>query len=175
MSSEEIKKLNKEMENMCISLKKFLILYCGIFNEEIHNIKLSHQDIKELMPYIKRVSFEKILKNKTWLYSGDVIAVKDSYGNLAPYMNPMLEVSFPIEFDCEIAKEDKDIEDLLLDDNLNFYELRKLCKYYKEHNKLKEYRIAYRLLKEQKGSNKVLYKKKRDNLIMEGRLENDEY
>ena len=175
MSKEELKKLKKELENNCISLTKFLINYCGIYNEEIHNIKISHHDIKELLPEIKRVSFESLLVNKNSFYTGDIIPVKDCYGNVVPYVNPMLEIDVAVEIDCEKVEHEHLLDDIIIDEDLSSYELVKLCRLFKEYNKKREYRIAHKLLKKEKTDSVKQYKKRKDNLIMKGRENNEEY
>lgn len=175
MSKDELIKLKKELQDRCISLTKFLINYCGIYNEEIHNIKISHQDIKELMPEIKRVSFESLLGNKSSFYTGSIISVKDCYGNVVPYVNPMLEIEVTVEIDCELNEEKFSLEEVVIDENLSNYELVKLCRILKEHHKQKEYREAHNLLKRNKGTKIKKYKREKDNLKMKGRGENDEY
>lgn len=175
MSSDELIKLKKELEKKCISLTKFLINYCGIYNEEIYNIKISHQDIKELMPELKRVSFESLIGNKSSFYTGSIIPVKDCYGNVVPYVNPMLEIEVIKEIDCEPIDDNFDLDNLDIDGELSKYDLVKLCRVLKEHNKYREYREAHKLLKNTKEEKVKKYKKRKTDLIMKGRGEKDEY
>lgn len=170
----EIENFKKAMKNMCISLEKFLINYCGIYSEEFHNIKITHQDIKKLIPNLKRVSFEYLIGNKKELYIGNVIAVKDSLENIVPYVNPMLEITEIKEVQCEKKKEEV-IKEIIIDENISFYEALELCRYYKTHNKLKEYRIVHKILENLKDPEIKQYKKKKDNLIVKGRGIYDEY
>ena len=173
MSKEELIKLKKELEKRCISLTKFLINYCGIYNDEIYNIKISHQDIKSLMPNLKRVSFESLLNDKKSFYIGDIIPVKDCYGNVVPYINPMIEYNVAAEIDCEVKERCKQLEEITIDENLNNYELARLCRLLKEYHKNREYREIRRLLKRNKDEKVKKYKREKDNLIMEGRREHD--
>ena len=170
----EVENLKKEMKKVCISLQKFLINYCGIYSDRIHDIKITHQDIKELMPQIKRISFEDLLKCKKELYIGNIIAVKDSLGNIVPYVNPMLELKEISQIYCEKYEEEVTIPELISDKNLNIYDLVTFGRYFKTHNKLKEYRIVRKLLEEQKKGVKQ-YKKRREKLIMKGRDNYEEY
>ena len=174
MSKEDLINLKKELGNNCISLTKFLINYCGIYNDEIYNIKISHKDIKELVPQLKRVSFESLLQNKNGFYTGEIIPVKDCCGNVVPYINPMLEIDELLQINCEKIKEET-VTKINPNKKSCIYELAKLCRYYKVHNKLKEYRITHKLLEIKKDSNVKQYKKKKDNLIMKGRGMYDEY
>lgn len=173
MSKDELMNLKKELEKRCISLTKFLINYCGIYNDEIHNIKISHQDIKSLMPNLKRVSFESLLNNKKSFYIGDIIPVKDCYGNVVPYINPMIEYDFVVEIHCEVTECDENLEEINIDESLSNYELVKLCRLLKEHHKNREYREVQKLLRRNKPEKVKKYKREKDNLIMEGRREHD--
>lgn len=174
MNKQELKKLRKDLERNCISLTKFLMSYCGIYNEDIHNAKVSHHDVKELMPHVKRVSFESLLQNKDSFYTGNIIPVKDCHGNVVPYVNPMLENDIQFEIDCEIENE-CDFQNIVLNEDMSTYELANICKMFKEHNMQKEYRAAYRMLKEKKEPKVKQYKKRKSNLIIEGRGLNEEY
>lgn len=174
MNKQELKKLRKDLERNCISLAKFLVSYCGIYNEDIHSAKISHHDVKELMPHIKRVSFDSLLENKDSFYIGDIIPVKDCYGNVVPYINPMLENDIQFDVFCEIEKEEE-FENIIITENMSKYELVELCKKFKEHNMQKEYRAAYRMLKEKKEPKVKQYKKRKKSLIMEWRGLNEEY
>ena len=160
MDKKELKSLKKELEKNCISLTKFLISYCGTTNKDIYSMKISHQDISKLMPQLKRVSFESLLDDRDSFYIGNIIPVKDCYGNVVPYVNPKIEHDIIMEFDCEVT-EDKKMLDAVISEDLSTYELIKLCKYYKTHNRLKEYRMVCKLLNKNNCAKK--YKKKKNN------------
>lgn len=164
MNKENLKRLKKDLEKNCISLTKFLINYCGIYHKDIHDMKISHQDVKELMPGLKRVSFESLLENKDSFYIGDIIPVRDSYGNIVPYENPMLEFDDTLNIDCDIEEKNDELENITISDNLNKHELVNLCRYFKKHNMKKEYRKAYKLLKEEKRNKVKQYKREKIDL-----------
>lgn len=164
MNKEELKRLKKDLEENCISLTKFLINYCGVYNEDIHNIKIGHKDVKKILPQLKRVSFESLLQNRDSFYIGEIIPVKDYYGNIVPYVNPMLEFDDTLDVDCDIVEQNDTLQNITIDENLNKYELAKLCRYFKKHNMKKEYRIAHKLLKEEKRSKVKQYKREKYNL-----------
>ena len=168
------KLLWKEMNDNCISIQKFLVLYCGINCESFGEKKIGHEDIKMLLPHLKRTSCTKILENKNKIYIGDIIAVKDSFGQIIPYEKPLIE-EINMEFNSELCSEDKKIENIILDENLNKHQLASLCKCFKHLGKMKEYRIANRLLKGMKLPSTKKYKTKKKELIMKGRRENDKY
>ena len=147
----ELRNLQKFLKSNCISLEKFLIIYCNIECDSLLEIKLSHKDIKELIPNLKRVSFESLCSDIRTLYTGEVIAVKDSQGNVIPYVCPeQMEKSYPTIEDCK-EKELDEIDDLIFNSDLNRYELSVICSKLKKYKKLKQYRIANKLLKLKKG------------------------
>lgn len=168
---EKIKFLKKELDENSISLKKFLLIYYGMCDLELYNKPIKHQDIKKLFPYIKRVSFESLLLDKNLLYSGDIIAVKDSCGNVAPYINPKLNdlENIPnIEYSSDyIDPNDERIKKILMNEDLTKHELYMLSKLLKRGKRKKELRDIQKRLNTNK-LNKQKVKKK-------GFDENDEY
>lgn len=173
----QLKKLQQEMHDNSISLSKFLIVYYGIYSENIYN--MSHRDVKFVFPYIKRISFENLLNDKKELYIGNIVAVKDSNGNVAPYIKPDMEnmieppdISYNYSHKPNIEEK---ITEILIDENLSLYELSMLCKMFKNSNRVREYRIAYRLLKRKKDPKVKIYQKKKLNLKMKGREDYEEF
>jgi len=116
------KKTNKDM---LITMPEFLYNYLGI--EDINIFKITHEDIKILFPKVKRSSFEKIEKDYTSIYNGDVILVKDKKGKTLPYYNPLRYLD--IEFDdMEMIKKpvlDKEENRKVDIESLTNYELKK--------------------------------------------------
>jgi len=173
--SSESRKIEKELRNISMSLNKFLTLYCGIPNDKLINIKMSHRDIKSSFPNLKRISFESAYKDKKLLAIGRVVIVTDSYGNIGPYLIPdMFSVSQ--DFELKQSKREENLENVILSEGLSKYELVLLCRYYKKHNRQEEYWIATRLLKKKKDFYKVKkYKKEKFDLIMKGREDCEEF
>ena len=172
---EELRKLKKELENNCISLEKFLMIYFGIFNDKIDKIKISHKEIKELIPELRSVSFESLLKDKRNLYIGNIVAVKDSYGNIAPYVCISLkDVKEINEFSCEQDSMRKNINAQQFDEDSNLYELITACKILKRDKRFCEYRKVHKLLSEKKDVKVKEYKRTKYNLRIEEKVK-DEY
>ena len=73
----EIRKYEKELRKNSVTLTKFLISYCGINESKLKDSKISHKDLKELMPNLKRVSFEWLMDNKGLVDVGNIIPVID--------------------------------------------------------------------------------------------------
>ena len=85
----EIRKLRKELNENAIDIKKFLIKY-DLFEDVVLDLKISHKDLKLLIPDLRTVSYERIIKDKKILYTGDVVCVRDSFGVVIPYISPSL-------------------------------------------------------------------------------------
>ena len=171
------KKLLKELEkNNCISLKSFLISYCGICYSSLLNENISHEDIKYLLPDLKRSSYEYILKNVKDVYTGKIILVKDSYGHIIPYLKPEIKEYYE---NNEIEKDDvkeETFEKAINLEKLSLYELSELGKKYKDKNRVTEYRKICRIIKrEHKQSGVQEYHKKKEKIKMKGFDDNDKY
>lgn len=146
--------MKNDLKEYGISIKKFLKIYMGISDEKLLNSKISHKDIKVLIPNLIRLPYDYVLKNMKDILSGEVIIVVDDFGNYIPYKTPtaqfdILEDSFyreknELESDLSTKIAYEELE------KLNTYQLSEVCKKYKKHNRNKEYRIAYRILKKKK-------------------------
>lgn len=172
MNKKVLKELEKEYS---ISLKSFLIIFCGICNDTLLKGKVSHDDIKHLFPELKRVSFDYINKNINEIYTGKVILVKDSYDFIVPYKKPLIEKYIEIP-DIEIVEEkcEEAIEEIVNLENLSLYELSELGKKYKEEKRLTEYRSVCRLIKKINNESGIKEFHKRKEKIKEMNY-NDKY
>ena len=74
------------MQLKSISLNKFLKLYLGIENDVLK--KMTHCDVKVLMPELCRCSFEYAYENCEMILRGDIIIVSDAKGTIVPYLKP---------------------------------------------------------------------------------------
>lgn len=177
MCSKDKKILNNLKDNNSISLRKFLMFYCGISDNNILSHNLTHKDIKVLFPDLKRISFDYVLDNIKEIYIGSIIMVKDSIGNAVPYINPKLDICIDDDFDIDMPDEDKDntLEEIIDLENLDLYELVELAKKYKTDNRITEYRKVCRLIRKRKDNDLKIYHEKKEKIIMKGRCENDKY
>ena len=178
MDGKQKKILKRLFENNHISMKSFLISYCGIYDQELLNGKVTHNDIKLLLPYLERKSFEYIIKNICEVYRGEVILVKDYLGNIIPYVKPNIKtMDYDIYSYCDTSKieERTDIIEEIDLDKLNKYELIELRKKCKTQQRTKYYRKICRLIKEKKDNDVKDYHKNKEKIIMKGRLEYDKY
>ena len=74
------------MQLKSISLNKFLKLYLGIENDVLK--KMTHYDVKILLPDLCRCSFEYAYENCEMILRGDIIIVSDAKGTIVPYLKP---------------------------------------------------------------------------------------
>lgn len=81
------------MEQTTITLAKFLSRYMNLTGIDIK--KMTHEEVKELMPNIKRLPFDYVKKNMELVYRGEVLLVDDG-NNIIPYETPeILETIVP--------------------------------------------------------------------------------
>ncbi len=76
------------MKEGTITLSKFLSRYALLDGEALY--KLSHKDVKQLFPYLKRASIEKLKEDPTPLENGEVIFVDDGR-TVIPYYTNILD------------------------------------------------------------------------------------
>lgn len=189
LRKKELKNVITELlnKNLYMKITKFLTVYCGVNERVINNKIVSHKDISFLLPNLKRISYDDALNNIEAFYRGELIIVIDSYGNIAPYVTPIIdnknisdseqEDEEYSEIDIEIYVENEDcdtVKDAISDENLSRYELAILCKYYRKNQQYSKYRATRELLKSKKDEENVeKYKNKKLELRMKGREEDD--
>jgi hypothetical protein len=177
MDNKDKKILNYLKNNNSISLRKFLMFYYGIYDSNILNNNITHNDVKILLPDLKRVSYDFTLENIKDVYTGAIIMVIDSLGNCVPYINPKLDVCVEYHEEFEITNNNSmdKFEEVINLENLNLYELSELAKKYKNCNRLTEYRKICRILKKKKDSSIKNYHAKKEKILLKGRYEDDKY
>ena len=179
MEKKDRLKFKRLEENYSISLKAFLISHCGIWEKNFLEKPMSHKDIKYLFPFLKRTSFEYVLKNVKELCIGEIFLVKDSFGVCVPYLKPKLKELTESEHqeimshNSEKKEDDKFLRTINLE-NLTLYELTMLSKKYKEQGRITEYRKVCRIIKKNSDviARKEYHKKK---ILMKGIDEDDKY
>jgi len=177
MDKKKQKILEMLEEKNGISLKSFLVCYCGVRNQMILSKKISHRDIKCLMPNLKRVGFDHVLKNIKEVYIGNIILVRDSYCHYAPYLKPNImeyndDYEFYNEYDDKTSNKDEKLGTAILSENLNLYELKQLKDKYKELGRISEYRKVCKIIRGKREDLSV-YHATREKIKLKGRLEND--
>lgn len=114
----------KIYKSMYVSMPYFLYHYIGYNEENIY--KMTHKDIKELFPTLRRSSITDVCKNPRIIYEGNVILVKDRRGLVVPYYNPLDKNSVFSCMDDIVSKEKDNKEYDILDiKKLTNYELKK--------------------------------------------------
>lgn len=105
-----------------ISLVKFLNLYLGITNDVLS--KMTHSDIKILLPNLKRCSYEYAYDNSALVLRGEIIIVSDAKGIIVPYFKPSEETK--LEEITVFAEKTKEVDkhEVLEYSEMNNYELK---------------------------------------------------
>ena len=114
-------------EKYIITLAKFLSRYEFIKGRDLK--KITHEEVKELFPEIKRTTFEDVERHKELLCTGKYILVNDGK-KIIPYIVPELNYK---ENDYQELNREK-TTGIIVDDNnydyskLSEYELRQLLR-----------------------------------------------
>ena len=129
MTKKEIRKTHS------ITMAYFLKTYLDITNEILLRklIELSHSELKEVaLAYgvkLPKIPFEKLTKDM--IARGDILLVEDTYGNKAPYINPMRKMENEYETTLDeryISQELCDLEGEIKNDK---YKGKQKIKYFK--------------------------------------------
>lgn len=113
------------MKHSSISLSKFLSRYVCLDGVDLS--KVTHEQVKQLFPYLKRSSFEYVDKHPEDVRRGVIVMVSDKYHTI-PYYVPTLsedlskKQEFKMEFDEVVEKDDTHYDYA----SMSVYELRKL-------------------------------------------------
>ena len=110
------------MQQKSISLVKFLNLYLGITNEVLS--KMTHSDIKILLPNLKRCSYEYAYDNCNLILKGEIIIVSDAKGIIVPYFKPSEEMRLNETIVFAERVEEVNKQEVLDYNQLNNYELK---------------------------------------------------
>lgn len=126
-----------------LTLREFLIKYYGIDCEMVD--KLTHKDLKEIIPEIKRYPMDLVDKNKGLIYRGEVIMVKDKNNYELAYVNPQRNglvfseiILLELGYNDDSSKEYIDLDTL---DELSLYELRECLTEAKKRHDNRECRM----------------------------------
>ena len=171
----QIKLLKNELDMQAIDIKKFLVVF-ELCDESVFDLKISHDDIKLLIPSLIRVNYKRLIKNEGLLYSGGVIAIRDSFGKVYPYLNPTkTSTKETYKFiDCKSDKFDIEISELIENEELKPYQLKEVCNKLLELRRFKEYKIVKRLLSKKIAfESKELKSYKRKKLMLKENGENE--
>ena len=138
------KAVSKVLSDNCIDMKRFLTMF-NLCDYSVLNLKISHKDIKELIPGLKRMGFDELGKRIESIYTGDVIAVKDSYGRIVPYINPnLLNVELYGIVHGEREKCNIEVKKVIKEKSLKIYQLKKIGKLLAQHGRYKAYKTIKR-------------------------------
>lgn len=147
-----------------ITISKFISRYFPYEGKELLNV--THEEIKQIYPFVERSSFEYIEEHPEELYQGKVILVTDGK-KVIPYKNPQIEFG---EFDYTELQREED-EKRRVDygrhdySNMSVYELHKLLE--RRFNSSKNQRKARKELEDRGAIRKKKYNRKEFKKIEE--------
>lgn len=167
MNKRSKKQFDKLKGQHCISVNAFLTKYCGIYDESILSMNLSSKDLKVLFPYLKNLSYDKVLENSKEVYIGNILLVKDCGGNVVPYFKPKRITDECITLEIKKDKKDDQMITAINLEGLTDYQLSILAKRYKELNRITEYRKVCQMIIDRKNkSNIKKYKHKKEKILI---------
>lgn len=128
----------KDLTQQSISIERFLSNILGVKVEELLRAHLTHEDLKEMFPKLKRESIAKVLDDPSLLTAGKVVYVTDSLNRTIPYKTErerFTDIEFQSDFDrvmdpVEWKKPACDVPRIKYEDLSSFstYELCELAK-----------------------------------------------
>lgn len=91
LNNHSEKTLIRNFNKSIMSIGTFLNYFCNIRDENgIEYYNITHLDVKELFPYIKRSSYHFALKNPDLIRNGNILLVKDYNSRTIPYYRPTI-------------------------------------------------------------------------------------
>lgn len=104
-----------------LSLQKFLFIYYGVPYRSTVNMK--HEDVKDILEFVVRTSFEHADKNPELVETGKIIYVRDTTNREFPYMVPE-----PVLEECEVEMDSLDeLYERQIEEHLNLDEIDLDC------------------------------------------------
>ena len=150
----------KGLTSQSMSMSFFLMRIMGIHNEALAREEITHRELAQIFPNLKRTGYDYILDNPQVVYNGDVILVRDATDAVVPYIIPehlknlsdlgMDDVMDNEEWDS-ISSEDwvtykeptPNIQDYDLK-SMSIYDLEKLLKIYSQTHQTGNYQKVRR-------------------------------
>lgn len=81
------RKKQEDLRQNSISIERFLSNILGVKVEELLRAHLTHEDLKQILPNLKRASIAQVLDDPCMVATGKVILVTDSTHRCLPYKN----------------------------------------------------------------------------------------
>lgn len=146
-----------------ISLSKFLARFVNLDGVDLS--KVTHEQVKELFPYLKRSSFDYVDKHPEDVCTGKIVMVRDQYHTI-PYYVPEYDMSIeePMAFEMEFEEAPERPEEYDYA-SMTVYELKQLLN--TKFNTYKQSREARRELERRGVVLTRKYNRSKDNKIME--------
>lgn len=178
MYNREQAEINKMYLKRSISFEKFLSTYYGItgLDSKLKEMKLDHETLAGIFGFVKTLNLDEYQFCVEDVLTGEIIPVRDAFGNVEFYPNPRLEFEeemLEIEEIVITLPSGKSINEKI--DRIDDMSLEELCVFRKELEiaKDKKYsklvRKAIRKQKKEKQKVYKRYKKQKIELSVEGR------
>ena len=143
------------MSEICISLSKFLSRFANLKGRNL--TKMTHDEVAELLPDLKRLPFEMVENDPSLLYMGKAILVDDGKRTI-PYEIPKLTLEDIKQFEVYRVQEKPNVTTHVTDYTvLSDYELRMLLR-----KKFNTQNVIDRAKKEMKKRKKILKKENKN-------------
>ena len=194
MSKKNVKRDNSRLddflEEVAISANVFIKRLLGIYDNEIMRAEITHKDLVKMFPKLQRTSYDAIMDDPSLVYTGAVVAVRDSNSNVVPYINMQKESYLESEeFNLIMEKEDwqEDSREWFDDsDEINYldiyslksmstFELTSLMNLYAKTGQIHDYEIVRRELISRKDSRHASQKSKQKALKRDMKRVKEEY
>ena len=151
--------------------------------------ELTHSDLMKMFPNLKRTTFDAIMDDPSCIYTGEVVAVRDSKLNIIPYINTQKNFLETEEFNSIMSNEwDEDTTTWTKEKNkvkhavkydlkdLTVYELTVLMELYSKTGQWHDYEVVRKTLIGREDSGRANKKSKQLALKRSmKRINNDEY
>lgn len=152
------------LANDSMTIEAFMARVLGIRDQRVLANRITHNDLKELFPDLRRPSFDYVLDNPGTVSMGEVFMVSDCQGRVVPYFNPhyvLEEAEYFGSYEEQKPVEEPvpNIDDIELMD-LSTYDLIQLMHIYHDKNNRGAYRRVHEELVSRKDSRHASYESK---------------
>jgi hypothetical protein len=144
------------LANGSITIEAFMARILGVRNQRVLANRITHNDLKDLFPDLRRPSFDYVLDNPRTVSMGEVFMVSDCQGRVVPYFNPhyvIEEIEYYGTYEDQepVSEPTPVIDDVDLMD-MSTYDLAQLMHAYHDKNNRGAYRRVHEELVSRKDS-----------------------
>ncbi len=143
-------------KNLQITVADFIYQMYGITGDKIRN--LTHKELMNLFPKLRRVSFE-VANDNNLLYIGNIILVRDRTGIVLPYVRNFSEETF-----TELKIESNQKQEKLEEQNCSELTNYELIQYKRKTSNPKKSRLILQEMKMRNLQNSGIRKRKIEDI-----------